>query len=153
MDYQRFFQESKKDGYTDEEITNYLLENDSSFEEFLNQSKNEGYTPEEVLSYFNTGPKEKELNFQDYATDFGKQAAQGFGIGAISSYGDILDLLGLQAKETLPGEKEKYSREFNVLEKLEKGEVPSFGEMLELSSDEELVPRFSRLPSSKDVEE
>lgn len=153
MSYQDKYQKAKQAGYSDEEIMQYLGTKDPSFEQKMQKAQEAGYTPQEVLSFFNSPPKEKEMGFVDYAEDFGKQTAQGLGIGGIGTYGDILDLLGIQAKEILPGEKAKYSREFDVLEKMERGEVPSFGEMLELSSDEELVPRFSRLPSSQEVEQ
>jgi hypothetical protein len=153
MNYQEKYQKAKAANYSDEEIMEFLSQKDPSFGEKMQQAQSAGYTPQEVLSFFNTPAKEKELGFGDYAEDFGKQTVQGLGIGALGTYGDIFDLLGLQAKEILPGEKAKYSREFDVLEKMERGEVPSFGEMLELSGDDELAPRFSRLPSSKDVED
>ena len=124
MNYQEKYQKAKQSGYSDEEIMEYLSQKDPSFTEKIQQAQNVGYTPEEVLNYFNSAPKEKEMDFGDYATDFGKQTAQGFGIGALGTYGDILDLFGIQSKETLPGEKEKYNREFNVLEKMEQGEKP-----------------------------
>lgn len=69
MDYQKFYQQAKKEGYSDEEATNYLLQNDPSFEEFIKQSKDEGYSPEEVLGYLNSAPKQKEMDSNDYATD------------------------------------------------------------------------------------
>jgi hypothetical protein len=54
--HQQFFQEAKKEGYSDEEITNHLLETDPSFGQFLNQAQQEGYSPEEVLGHFNAAP-------------------------------------------------------------------------------------------------
>lgn len=152
MSYQEKYKKAKDAGYTDEEIMNYLAEKDPEFENKMQVAQDEGYTAEEVLNYFNAPPKEEEFGFGDYAADFGKQTAQGIGIGALGTYGDILDLFGLQAKEILPGEKEKYSREFDVLEKMQRGEVPSVGELMMLSDDDDL-PRFSRLPSSRDIEE
>lgn len=152
MNYQDKYQKARQAGYTDQEIMEFLSEKDPTFIEKIDKAKNAGYSPEEVLNYFNTTTKQKELQTEDYITDFGKQTAQGFGVGALGTYGDILDLLGLQSKEISRPEKEKYSREFDILEKMEKGQVPSYGEFLELSSDEP-IPRLSRLPSSKDVEE
>jgi hypothetical protein len=152
MDYQKFYQQAKKEGYSDEEATNYLLQNDPSFEEFIKQSKDEGYSPEEVLGYLNSAPKQKEMDSNDYATDVAKQGAQGFGIGALGTYGDILDLFGIQPKETLPGEKAKYGRESDILQKMQEGGTPSVGELLELS-DEDISPRFSRLPGSQDIQQ
>lgn len=152
MDYQKFYQEAKRDGYSDEEVTNYLLQGDPSFGEFVKQSEHEGYSPQEVLGYLNSAPKRKEEGgFEKYSKDTLKQGAQGFGIGALGTYGDILDLFGLQSKEILPGEKAKYRREFDILQGLEEGKRPSAGELMELS-DDDISPRFSRLPSSQDVE-
>lgn len=151
MNFQEKYQKSRESGYSDEEIFEYLTQSDPTFSEKLKQSEEAGYSPQEVIEYFNSYSKPKETTFGDYAADVGKQTAQGFGIGALGTYGDILDLLGLQSKEMLPGDKAKYGREFNVLEKMERGEVPSLGEFMELS-DDDVVPRFSRLPSSEDVE-
>ena len=153
MDYQKFYQEAKADGYSDEEVTNYLLQSDPSFGEFIKQSQDEGYSPEEVIGYLNSSPTQKEQDSAElYSHDVIKQGAQGFGIGSLGTYGDILDLFGLQSKEILPGEKAKYGREFDILQSMEEGKTPSAGELAELS-DEDVAPRFSRLPSSQNVEE
>lgn len=149
---QENYQKAKNSGYSDQEIMEFLSQKDPTFETKMMQAKEAGYTPEEVLNYFNSSPQKKESTSESYVSDFGKQAAQGFGIGALGTYGDVLDLFGLQAKETLPGEKSKYGREFGTLEKLGKNEVPSIGELMELS-DEDISPRHSRLPSAKNVEE
>lgn len=152
MTYQEKYQKAKQSGYSDEEIMEYLSTKDPTFEDKMMKAQEAGYTPQEVLNHFNSPPKKEEMGFGDYAADFGKQAVQGVGIGALGTYGDILDMLGLQSKEILPGEKAKYSREFDILEKMERGEVPSVGELMELSGDDDIAPRFSRLPSSQDVE-
>lgn len=93
--------------------------------------------------------KESESGVLSNVKEIVPQAATGFGIGALGTYGDILNLFGLQAKKPLPGEQAKRSREFNVLEKIEKGQVPSYGELLELSDED----GYSRLASSADVEQ
>lgn len=152
MSYQEKYRKAKESGYSDEEIITYLTKKDPEFKNKLETAQNAGYSGEEVLNYFNSSTKEKKLGLGDYASDFSKQTAQGIGIGALGTYGDILDLFGLQSKEILPGEKEKYNRDFNLLDKLQKGETLSLGELMMLSDDEEL-PRYSRLPSSKDIEE
>jgi len=152
MSYQEKYQKARQAGYSDEEIIKFLEEKDPAFGDKIQKAKEANYTPQEVLSYFNSPAKEKELDTGDYVSDFGKQTAQGFGIGGLGTYGDILDLFGLQSKETLPGEKAKYNREFDVLEKIDKGQVPSVGELTELSEDDDIAPRYSRLPSSQDVE-
>ena len=112
MNYQEKYQKARQANYSDEEITQYLLEKDPAFEQKIQKAKEIGYSPEEILNFLNK-PKESELG--DYVEDFGKQTTQGFGIGALGTYGDILDLFGLQSKETLPGEKEKYNREFDEM--------------------------------------
>ncbi len=157
MNYQEKYQKARQAGYSDEEIMQYLGNKDPTFGQKMEKAEEAGYTPKEVLQYFNAptsknAPKQEELSFGEYAKDFGKQTAQGFGIGALGTYGDILDLLGLQSKEILPGEKEKYNREFDILQKTQEGHAPSFGELMELSGDDEIAPRFSRIPSSKDIE-
>jgi hypothetical protein len=150
MNYQEKYQQARKSGYSDEEIMEFLSEKDPAFSEKMSKAKEAGYSGEEVLKFFN---KPKETTPGEYASDFATQGAQGFGIGGLGTYGDILDLLGLQAKETLPGEKEKYNREFDVLEKMNKGEErPSFSDLMELSDDDSIAPRYSRLPSSQDIE-
>lgn len=149
MNYQEKYQIAKQANYSDEEIMEYLSQKDPSFGEKMEKAQEAGYTPQEILSFFNTKPKPKESGF---AEDFGTQAIQGLGIGSLGTYGDILHLFGLQAKETLPGEKTKYGRESDVLEKLQSGQVPSVGELEELSSDD-VIPRYSKLPSSKEAEE
>lgn len=151
--YQDQYRAAKADGYSDEEIMSYLEQNDPEFASKMNSAMEDGYTPEEVLSYFNAPAQQEPMEAGDYAADVVKQGAQGLGIGALGTYGDILDLFGLQTKETLPGEKAKYNREFEILEKMQKGEKPSSGELMELSDDDSLLPRFSRLPSSRDIEE
>lgn len=151
MNYQDKYQQARKSGYSDEEIMKFLSEKDPSFSEKMTKAQEAGYSGKDVLDFFN---KPKETTAGEYASDFATQATQGAGIGALGTYGDILDLLGLQAKETLPGEKEKYNREFDVLEKMNKGEErPSFSDLMELSDDDSIAPRYSRLPSSKDIEE
>ena len=152
MNYQQIYQEAKKSNYSDEEITNYLLENDPDFEKIINEAKESGYTPKEVLSFFNEKPKSKQIGLGDYVEDLGKQTVQGVGIGALGTYGDILDLFGLQPNETLPGEKAKYGRESDILEKLHSGQVPSVGELEDIS-DNDVIPRYSKLPSSREAEE
>ena len=152
--YQDQYRAAKQDGYTDEEIMAYLAENDPDFSSKMNSALQDGYSEEEILGYFNSAPRQKEEGAVElYGKDILKQGAQGFGIGALGTYGDILDLLGLQSKEILPGEKAKYSREFDILQRMEEGKRPSAAELMELSGDDDIAPRYSRLPSSQDVEE
>ena len=153
MNYKKKYQQARKAGYTDQEIMEHLATKDPSFKDKMVKAQESGYSPEEVLGYFNSAPIQKEEGaIEHYGKDIIKQGAQGFGIGALGTYGDILDLLGLQAKEILPGEKAKYEREFDVLQSMEEGKRPSVGQLMELGSDDDIAPRYSRLPSSQDVE-
>ena len=152
MNYQGKYQQAKQAGYSDEEIMEYLGTKDPSFEDKVLKAQEAGYSPEEVINYFNGPSKKEDLGVGDYVADFSKQGAQGFGIGLLGTYGDVLDLLGLQATDVLPGEKAKIGRDFDILEKMNQGEKPSFGELMELS-DEDVIPRYSRLASSRQVEE
>jgi hypothetical protein len=153
MTYQEKYQKARQAGYSDEEIMEYLSTKDPTFEDKMMKAQEAGYTPQEVLNHFNSPPKKEEMGFGDYAADFGKQTAQGIGIGALGTYGDILDMLGLQSKEILPGEKAQYSLQHDILSKMqEPGYVPSFSDIYALSDDDDIAPRFSRFPNSQDVE-
>jgi len=86
--------------------------------------------------------------------DIAKQAAIGGAKGLFGTYGDILDLLNLQSEETLPGEESQRQREFEALERMHQpGYKPSIYDLMALTDDDDIVPRYSRLPSSKEVEE
>jgi hypothetical protein len=154
MNYQEKYQQARQAGYTDQEIMEYLGTKDPSFEEKMVKAQEAGYTPQEVLGYFNSAPKQREEGaVEHYGKDILKQGAQGFGIGALGTYGDILDLLGLQSKEILPGEKATYEMESQILDKMQQpGYKPSFSDIYALSGDDDIAPRFSRLPNSQDVE-
>jgi hypothetical protein len=156
------YQKAREAGYSDQEIMEFLAKKDPTFEEKMVKAQDAGYSPEEVIGYFNSPPPQKEPTFGkyqpyadvagEYGSDIAKQGLQGFGIGALGTYGDILDLFGLQSKEILPGEKAKYGRESDILDKLQGGQVPSVGELMELGGDDDILPRYSRLPSSQQVE-
>ena len=154
MSYQEKYNQARKAGYSDQEIMEHLATKDPTFEEKMTKAQEAGYSPEEVLGYFNSAPKQREeSDVEMYGKDVLKQGAQGFGIGALGTYGDILDLFGLQSKEMLPGEKAKNQMEFEILEKMQQpGYKPSASDFMALSDDDDIAPRFSRLPNSQDVE-
>ncbi len=151
MTYQVKYTQAKKAGYTDEEIMEHLSANDPSFEEKMTKAQEAGYTPQEVLSHFNAAPKQEEMGVGSHVAEVGKQGAQGFGVGALGTYGDILDLLHLQGKEMLPAEKAKYEREAEILDKSKEqgGLTPS--QIRELSATDE--SSFLRFPSTAQIEE
>lgn len=95
-------------------------------------------------------PETRGRQFIENIKEVPGQLARGYTTGTLSQAGNILDILGLQSKETLPGEKAKRSREFGTLEKLEKGGVPSIAEFEELS-DDDVLPRYSRLPNTQET--
>lgn len=156
------YQRSKELGISDEDIIEQFSKKDPTFKARYDRSLELGKKPEEIFSmafdYYQRKKEaeqkpepEEESGAADYLEEFGKQTAQGFGIGALGTYGDILEMLGVPTEE-LPSQKAKSEREFGTLEKLEKGEVPSLGELTELG-DTDILPSYSRLPSSADVEE
>ena len=128
----------------------HMAKKDPAFEGKIAKAKEAGYSPQEILNYYNSAPKQKETGAVE---DIAKQGAQGFGIGSLGTYGDILDLLGIQSEGMLPGEKEKYGRESDILKSMQEGKRPSASDLAELSGDDEISPRTSRLASSQNVEE
>lgn len=99
--------------------------------------------------------KEKEKNslgIFDTFRDIGEQVVTKGVSGIGGAYGNIADTFGLQLAEgeTLPAEKIRNAEQFSVLDKLEKGEVPTQAELMSLSDDD--LPSSSRLPTSKDFE-
>lgn len=99
-------------------------------------------------------PKSKELK-DSYAAIFKDVAKQGIKetlIGAGGAYGDLLDLVGLQAKGQLPGKEARNKVQFDILEKMQDPNYkPSAGELLLLSDDDDIIGDYSRLPSSEDL--
>lgn len=124
--------------------------------EFTETMESEATTEGNIFEVMATKQKAREANsfgFLDTLKDIGKQvgskAVSGFG----GAYGNLLDTFGLQQKsgETRPGTQERNSQQFAVLEKLNRGEVPSFGELMLLSDDD--FPDYNRLPSSKEIQQ
>jgi len=119
-------------------------------------SKIETVDPNETKNIFeslNEEQKEdKQFGFLDTVRDIAEQVATKGIAGAAGAYGNILDTFGLQIKEgeNLPGQDARSVQQSQVLEKLNRGQVPSFGELMLLSDDDEL-PNYSRLPTSKDI--
>src|SRR5690606_10875320 len=79
----------------------------------------------------------------EVAKDIGKQAAVKGTTGAVGSYGNLLDLIRAQTKQRmLPGQEALTQAEFNAPE-----------ELLPFLQDEDILPRYSRLASSREVEQ
>lgn len=101
--------------------------------------------------------KEKQDNqfgWLDTAKDIGQQVLTKGIAGVGGAYGNILDTFGLQIKpgETLPGQQVVNDLQFNVLEKMNRGEVPTFSELM-LLSDDDVIPNYNRLPNSNQIKE
>lgn len=93
----------------------------------------------------------KQYRPPSVAKDIAKSGSVGGAKGLFGTYGNLLDLIRAQAKGTLPGEKIQRERESAAAERLNKGEQ-SLADLFELGEDE-ILPRYSRLPSGNEVEQ
>lgn len=124
---------------------------DNPFVTFLEDVEKEELNPFISFAQSQEKPIENTETEEEPLSEIPKQLGKGAVSGALGSYGDILDLFGLQSKKTLPGEEAKRQREHKILGNLEKpGHIPSIGELQELS-DDDVLPRYSRLPSSAEI--
>jgi hypothetical protein len=85
--------------------------------------------------------------------DVAQQSAVGGASGLLGSYGNIAQLIGVNPEEGYinPGEKAQYGLEADILEKMKQpGYKPSISDIYALS-DEDITPRFSRLPTSSTI--
>lgn len=96
--------------------------------------------------------KEDSFGFLDTAKDVAQQIVKGGISGIGGAYGNLLDATGLQLKkgEELPGKKAIAPLQEDILDRLSKGEPTSAGEIAMLS-DDDVIPSFSRLPTSKEI--
>lgn len=102
--------------------------------------------------------KEKQDNqfgWLDTAKDIGQQVLSKGIAGIGGAYGNILDTFGLQTKlgETLSGKEAINKVQFEILDKMNRGEAPSFGELMLLSDDDDIAPNYNRLPNSNQIKE
>jgi hypothetical protein len=107
----------------------------------------------ESLNVSQKEEKPESFGFLDTLIDVGKQVVAKGVSGALGSYGNILDTFGAQLKqgETLPGQNQLNQIQSQILEKTNRGEVPSYGELM-LLSDEDTLPSGLRFPTSKEVQ-
>ena len=143
-------------------IFNRLAKNNdySNFENIIDTSQQypEGLDLEPNANIFERMSKKLEakkndnFNFLDTVRDIGEQVVSKGISGIGGAYGNILDTFGLQLKEgeTLPGQQAINSIQSEILDRINKGEVPSYGELM-LLSDEDVTPSLSRLPTSKEI--
>lgn len=109
-----------------------------------------------IFEHFSEKQKEKEKNqfgIFDTLRDIGEQVITKGVSGIGGAYGNLADTFGLQMKQgqTLPSQESKNSQQLQVLEKLNRGQIPSLGEFI-LLSDEDELPNYNRLPTSKEIQ-
>lgn len=95
--------------------------------------------------------EENKFGFLDTTRDIGEQIISKGISGIGGAYGNLLETFGLQPQDISEAEKQKYDQEFDILEKIQKGERPSMQDLQDLS-DSDFIPRFSRLPTSQEIE-
>lgn len=102
----------------------------------------------------NQKKEQEKFGFWDTAKDVGQQIVSKGLSGIGGAYGNILDTFGLQVpegKEILPGQEQVYNIQSEILDKMNRGEAPTFAELM-LLSDDDLVPNYTRLPNSKQIQ-
>ena len=119
----------------------------TSFSQTLNAEPQEG---KNIFETLNEQKEAESFGFLDKVRDVAEQVVSKGVSGVAGAYGNILDAVGLQPKEgeQTPAQQARNEREFEILEKMNRGEKPSFSELMELSED--YGP--SRLPTSKEVQ-
>lgn len=131
-------------------------EPENEFTNAVNDSaKLSGQSSGNIFDRLSEKQKEKEKNslgLFDTLRDIGEQVVSKGVAGIGGAYGNLADTFGLQVQpgQTLPGEEARNAQQFQVLEKLNRGEVPSFGEFMLLSDDD--FPSYNRLPTSKEIQ-
>lgn len=95
--------------------------------------------------------KEDKFGFLETLKDVGQQVAAKGASGVLGAYGNILDATGLQTDKITPQAEQRNSRDLAILNKIDNGEVPSYGEILLLTEDSD-SPGFGRFPTSQDVQ-
>lgn len=88
--------------------------------------------------------KEKKSEQAPISSSIPKQAIKGAISGALGSYGDIAELLGIQkpsAPEVLPSQREKFYKEAKAKPE----------ELVDIVEADELLPPYAKLPTTKDI--
>lgn len=109
----------------------------------------------ERLSVKEKEKQDNQFGWLDTAKDIGEQVLSKGIAGFGGAYGNILDTFGIQTKpgETLPGKEAINKVQFDILDKMNRGEAPSFGELMLLSDDDDIAPNYNRLPNSNQIKE
>lgn len=129
---------------SEDESTGNLTDNQKKYIDFFkneyeNSLSSNQFNKFDWNQFEDVQPEESYIKktLKEIPTQFAKEAISGFG----GTYGDILDLLGLQSKDILPGEQFQYERESKS--------TPE--ELINLVDADDVLPRYSRIPSSKQV--
>lgn len=106
-----------------------------------------------ALAEKNKKEDSEKFGFLDTIKDVGQQVLSKGISGIGGAYGNILDTFGLQNKEgeTLPENEDLSAIKSQIIDKMNRGEAPSYGELMLLTDDDPL-PRNARLPTSKDIQ-
>lgn len=141
----------KANKFSDITSQNKIAENqiDNEFQGSQGEKKGNLF---EIQAEKNKKKSENKFTFLETLKDVSEQILSKGASGFVGGYGNILESFNLQPKEgqQLPGQEAKNAQQFDVLEKMQKGERPTAQELLELSDDE--IPNLSRLPTSKEVQ-
>lgn len=88
-----------------------------------------------------TQEKKEETSTKPVFKDVSKQFVKGATAGTLGTYGDLLDLFGLQPRKMLPGQRAQYELESQATE----------SELPHLIDTEDISPRYHRVASGQDV--
>lgn len=109
----------------------------------IDEPDTEAALPKKTQGTWVVDEKPRKFTKKEIAKDIGKQVAVKGTKGIAGAYGNLLDLIRAQTKQrTLPGQQALYEAEFNA---------PP--ELLPFLQDEDILPRYSRLPSGEEAEQ
>lgn len=81
--------------------------------------------------------------------EFARAVPESFTTASLGTYGNLLDLVGLQSKTRVtPGQQELYREQEEILDRMNAGETPSLADLMTLTGDEQSA---MRLPSSEEA--
>ena len=111
-------------------------------------------TPEPEVNEFEDRPETIRERIGRGQSEVGPQIATGVASGFLGGYGNLLQTVGLNQPEGYiqPGERAGYELESRLAEKINTpGSKPSVAEIYALGEGPDVIPRFSRLPTSAET--
>jgi len=101
-------------------------------------------------------PEKKKLSFLDWLSKSREEAGQqslkqGFS-SLVGALGNIVNLTGVNQFEP-ESVQEQRKREFEILDMMQKGEIPSLSEIQDLMTTEPVLKQYEKIPTSQDIEE